>query len=79
MEFSPTPIEQLNYEQAFAELEKFINILENDQISLESATQYFELGQILTARCAELLEGAELKIRQLSGDELTALDNQEES
>jgi exonuclease VII small subunit len=33
----------------------------------------FERGQALSQRCAELLDQAELKVRQLSGEEISDL------
>jgi exodeoxyribonuclease VII small subunit len=66
------PVEELTYEEAFTELETIVNALEGDasRNSLEDAMSLFERGQALVKRCSELLDGAELKVRQLSGDEL---------
>ena len=63
-------IEELTYEEAFAELEKIVTLLENEQRPLEEALTLFERGQLLGKRCAVLLEKAELKVQQLSGDDL---------
>lgn len=70
---SPKPVEELTYEEAFAELETIVNALEGDAARnpLEDAMALFERGQSLVKRCSELLEGAELKVRQLSGEELS--------
>ena len=68
---SPKPIENLDYETAFSELQTIVNSLENEQRSLEESMSLFERGQALVKRCAELLDKAELKVRQLSGGELT--------
>lgn len=69
----PKPVEDLTYEEAFAELETIVNALEGDasQNPLEKAMSLFERGQALARRCSELLDGAEVKVRELSGDELT--------
>ena len=67
---SPKPVEDLNYETAFSELETIVDSLENDQRSLEESMSLFERGQSLVKRCAELLDKAELKVKQLSGNEL---------
>jgi exodeoxyribonuclease VII small subunit len=66
------PVEELTYEEAFTELETIVNALEGDasRNPLEDAMSLFERGQALVKRCNELLDGAELKVRQLSGDEL---------
>ena len=70
---SSKPVEELTYEEAFAELETIVNTLEGDAARnpLEEAMSLFERGQSLVKRCSELLEGAELKVRQLSGEELS--------
>jgi len=69
MTASPTPVEQLSYEQAFAELESIVASLEAEQTSLEEAIALFERGQLLAKHCQSLLENAELRIRQLSQPE----------
>lgn len=69
----PKPVEELTYEEAFAELETIVGGLESEQHLLDEAMALFERGQALSKRCAELLDQAELKIRQLSGGELTDL------
>lgn len=68
---SPKPVEDLNYEEAFAELESIVNTLEGEENPLEEAMSLFERGQALVKHCGKLLDGAELKVRQLSGDELS--------
>jgi exodeoxyribonuclease VII small subunit len=68
---SPKPVEDLNYETAFSELESIVHALENEQRSLEESMSLFERGQALVKRCAELLDQAELKVKNLSGGELT--------
>ncbi len=68
---TPKPVESLTYEEAMAELETIVAALEEGNQKLEEAMTLFERGQALMKRCAELLEAAELKVRQLSGDELT--------
>lgn len=64
------PVEELTYEQAFTELEIIINTLEADEQTLDEILAKFERGQALAHYCANLLDKAELKTRQLSGDEL---------
>jgi exodeoxyribonuclease VII small subunit len=62
--------DKLSYESAFAELEQITQALEANQYSLEQALLLFERGQALARRCAVLLDEAELKVQQISGDEL---------
>jgi len=61
--------EKLNYEQAFGELEALVERLESGELDLEESLALFERGQALAARCSELLEQAELKLRQLVPDD----------
>ena len=68
---SPKKMEELSYEKALAELEAIVASLESGNQKLEESMALFERGQLLMKRCAELLEAAELKVRQLAGDELT--------
>ena len=67
---SPKPVQDLTYEEAFAELETIVNALEGEQNPLDEAMSLFERGQALVKRCGELLDGAELKVREVSGDGL---------
>ncbi len=74
---SPKPVEELTYEEAFAELETIVNALEGEQNPLEASMTLFERGQALVKRCSELLDGAELKVRKLSGDTLVDFETEE--
>lgn len=62
-------IENLGYEEAFAELEALVAALENEEHTLEKSMSLFERGQGLSKHCARLLEEAELRVRQLSDAE----------
>jgi exodeoxyribonuclease VII small subunit len=64
------PIEKLSYEEAYAELELIVAALESGDRPLEESMSLFERGQALTKRCAELLDKAELKVKELAGEEL---------
>ena len=68
------PVEQLSYEQALSELEALVLDLESEEHALEEALALFERGQSLAQHCSQLLEGAELKIQALSGEELVDFD-----
>lgn len=63
-------VEELTYEEAFQELEEIVSALEGEQNRLEESIKLFERGQALAARCSMLLEAAELKVRQVAGDEI---------
>jgi exodeoxyribonuclease VII small subunit len=65
-----TPVEQLSYEQAFAELESCVAALESGQHALDEALRLFDRGQELVRYCASVLDNAELKVQRLSGEAL---------
>lgn len=67
-------IEKLTYEDAFSELNALVNSLESDEHTLDEAMQLFERGQALSQRCATLLDLAELKVQQLSGENILDLE-----
>ncbi|PJH75718.1 MAG: exodeoxyribonuclease VII small subunit [Anaerolineae bacterium CG_4_9_14_0_8_um_filter_58_9] len=66
----PQPVDEMAYEPAFAELEGIVSALESEQRPLEEAMALFERGQALAKRCAGLLDKAEIKVRQLTGEEI---------
>jgi exodeoxyribonuclease VII small subunit len=66
--------EDLAYEEAFAALESIVEALEGGQRPLNEAIALYERGQALSKHCAALLEKAELKVRQLSGGDITAFE-----
>ena len=74
---SEKAVEDLSYEEALAELEGIVSALEDEQGQLEEALKLFERGQALAARCGVLLEAAELKVKQVVGEQVT--DFEEES
>jgi len=74
---SPKPVEELTYEEAFAELESIVSTLENEQNPLEESLSLFERGQALARRCDDVLENAELKVRKLSEGGLVDIEAEE--
>lgn len=64
------PVEELTYEEALQELEIIVSALEGEQNQLDESIKLFERGQALAARCSVLLEAAELKVRQVAGDDI---------
>jgi exodeoxyribonuclease VII small subunit len=70
------PVKELTYEAAFAELQQIVAALESEPGSLDEATSLFERGQTLFKRCTQLLDEAELKVKRLSGGELTDLEEE---
>jgi len=73
-------VEELTYEEALAELEEIVSALEGDasRNQLEEAIKLFERGQALASRCSELLEAAELKVKQVAGDEIIPFEDSSE-
>jgi exodeoxyribonuclease VII small subunit len=61
----PQLIEELTFEQAFAELEESVRTLEKGELPLEESLALFERGQQLAAYCGKMLDSAELKIEQV--------------
>ena len=64
------PAEELSYEQAIAELETITDAIESGETGLEASVLEYERGTALIKRCRELLESAEQRIEELSGDDL---------
>jgi exodeoxyribonuclease VII small subunit len=71
-------VEELSYEEALAELEEIVSTLEGEQGQLEEAIKLFERGQALASRCGVLLEAAELKVKQVVGDDVAAFEEESE-
>ncbi len=75
---SEKPVEELTYEEALAELEGIVETLEGEQSQLDEAIKLFERGQALAARCGVLLEAAQLKVKQVAGDDVSAFEDESE-
>ncbi len=71
-------VEELTYEEALAELEEIVAALEGEPNRLEEAIKLFERGQALAGRCSVLLEAAELKVRQVAGEEVIPFEESSE-
>jgi len=60
------PVDALSFEQALAELDQTVQRLSEGGLTLDESIALFERGQALAARCNELLDKAELRLRQLT-------------
>lgn len=60
------PVEELTFEEAFAELEETVRKLEAGGLTLEESLALYERGQALAAYCNRRLDEAELKVQQLT-------------
>ena len=58
-------MDTLSFEQAFEQLEAAVEALQDGQMPLERALNYYEEGMNLAQHCNELLEKAELRVQQL--------------
>jgi len=65
----PKAPDQLDFEQAFEELQALVRQLEQGELPLEDSLRLFERGQGLATRCSQLLDEAELRLRKLAPDE----------
>lgn len=61
-------MEQLSFEEAFAQLEATVAALQDGQLPLEQALQHYQDGMKLAQLCNELLQKAELTVQQLNND-----------
>jgi exodeoxyribonuclease VII small subunit len=59
-------IEDLTFEEAFAELERIVSRLEDGGLTLEENLVVFERGRALAAYCSQQLDEAELKVKQMT-------------
>ncbi len=69
-----TPVEKMTYEEAFSALENVVTALEIEQHPLDQILALYERGQRLAQRCTELLDKAELQVRQITQDGLVPFD-----
>ena len=58
-------MDTLTFEQAFEQLEAAVEALQDGQMPLERALNYYEEGMKLAQHCNKLLEKAELRVQQL--------------
>lgn len=55
--------DDMGFEDAMGELDKLIQAVENNRLPLEETLQSYQRGQLLIARCTELLHDAEQRIQ----------------
>lgn len=71
---SKQPVVDLKFEAALEELEAIVQSLEEGEHPLEESIALYERGQLLQKHCSTLLEQAELRVQQLSGEILTKFE-----
>jgi exodeoxyribonuclease VII small subunit len=62
-------IEKMNFEEAYQRLSETAAALENGNLSLDKSLALYEEGVALAERCKELLDKAELRVKQISPGE----------
>ncbi|WP_167648553.1 exodeoxyribonuclease VII small subunit [Mameliella alba] len=65
---SETPVEEMSFEQAMAELEKVVGLLERGDVALEESITLYERGAQLKKRCEDKLKDAEEKVAAITLD-----------
>ncbi|WP_420328091.1 exodeoxyribonuclease VII small subunit [Mameliella sp.] len=65
---SETPVEEMSFEQAMAELEKVVGLLERGDVALEDSISLYERGAKLKKRCEDKLKEAEEKVAAITLD-----------
>ena len=63
---SDTPISEMNFEQAMAELETVVTRLEGSQVALDDSIAMYERGAALKAHCEAKLKAAEEKVAKIT-------------
>ena len=63
-------ITSMDFEEAYKELEGIVESLEKEEISLETSMNLFERGKTLSNYCKDLLIKAELRIKDVNGNEI---------
>jgi exodeoxyribonuclease VII small subunit len=63
-----TPIDEMTFEQAMAELERVVSQLEHGNVALEASITLYELGAQLKKRCETKLKEAEEKVAAITLD-----------
>jgi exodeoxyribonuclease VII small subunit len=64
----PADVGDLTFEQAYAELEDIVARLESGDLTLDESVALYARGQALARHCGVLLDGAELRVRQIGED-----------
>jgi exodeoxyribonuclease VII small subunit len=64
-ETAPTPVAELSFEQALAELEAIVDRLDRGEIPLEQSIEAYERGTALRRHCEHKLAEARLRVERL--------------
>ncbi len=61
-----------SFEQAYQDLQRLVERLDEGGLGLEEAVRLFEQGMALAATCESILEHAQLRVTRLVPDDLAA-------
>ncbi len=64
----PADLDDLTFEQAYAELEESVARLESGDLTLDESVALYARGQALAQHCGVLLDAADLRVRQIGDD-----------
>ena len=59
------PEQELSFEAALNQLEELVARLEEGRLPLAEAVEHYERGMALASYCGDLLDSAELRVRQI--------------
>lgn len=65
---SDTPVEEMSFEAAMAELEQVLEQLERGDVALDQSIALYERGAALKARCETKLNEAQEKVAAITAD-----------
>ncbi len=65
---SQSPVDEMSFEQAMAELEQVVGKLERGDVALDQSITLYERGAALKKRCETKLKEAEEKVAALTLD-----------
>ena len=65
-----TPVDELGYEAAIAELEGIVQGIEGGELALEDAMRNHSRGRALVQRCRMILDAAEQELEEAAVEDL---------
>lgn len=74
-EVMPTPVEELTFRQAMAELEGIVSVLEGNTLELEDSLKSYERGVALLTALQGRLTDAQQKVDVLMGELTSETDD----
>jgi exodeoxyribonuclease VII small subunit len=76
---SEADITKLSFEEAYERLNEMAGRLERGNLSLEESLTLYEEGVLLSRHCQNLLDQAELRVSQLSPDDFSSVEDEEDN